>query len=114
MGNKEAIHDHDWRSGGAGRGGRAARGGGPAGDATGGPGSAGTRDGTAFGVTAAVLNHLDLVITCDTAVAHLAGALGRPTWLLLAHRSDWRWMRDREDSPWYPGDVVEALAAVAD
>ncbi len=65
-------------------------------------------------MTAAVLNHLDLVITCDTAVAHLAGALGRPTWLLLAHRSDWRWMRDREDSPWYPGDVVEALAAVAD
>lgn len=52
--------------------------------------------------TAAVLEALDLVITVDTAVAHLAGALGRPTWLLLPHVPDFRWMLDREDSPWYP------------
>ncbi|MEZ6141840.1 MAG: tetratricopeptide repeat protein [Zavarzinella sp.] len=52
--------------------------------------------------TAAVLNHLDLVIACDTAVAHLAGALARPTWVLLATNNDWRWLQHRTDSPWYP------------
>ena len=52
--------------------------------------------------TAAVLSHLDLVITTCTAVAHLAGALGRPVWVLLKRGPDWRWMLDREDSPWYP------------
>ncbi len=56
-----------------------------------------------FGDTAAVMAHLDLVITTDTAVAHLAGALGRPVWVLLAQVPDWRWLVDREDSPWYPG-----------
>jgi hypothetical protein len=45
---------------------------------------------------------LDLVITVDTLFAHLSGALGRPTWILLPHDADWRWMRDRTDSPWYP------------
>ncbi|MEI9924533.1 MAG: glycosyltransferase family 9 protein [Bradyrhizobium sp.] len=45
---------------------------------------------------------LDLVITVDTSVAHLAAALGRPTWILLPHTPDWRWLLDREDSPWYP------------
>jgi ADP-heptose:LPS heptosyltransferase len=45
---------------------------------------------------------LDLVITVDTALAHLAGALGVPTWTLLASPADWRWMVDRTDSPWYP------------
>jgi len=54
-----------------------------------------------FSETAAALSQLDLLITVDTAAAHLAGALGRPTWLLLARQADWRWMRDREDSPWY-------------
>lgn len=54
-----------------------------------------------FAETAAALAALDLLITVDTAVAHLAGALGRPTWLLIPRRADWRWMRDREDSPWY-------------
>ena len=44
----------------------------------------------------------DLIITCDTAVAHLAGALGRPTWVALKHVPDWRWMLDRPDSLWYP------------
>ena len=45
---------------------------------------------------------LDLVITVDTSVAHLAGALGCPTWTLLSHTPDYRWMLDRDDSPWYP------------
>jgi tetratricopeptide (TPR) repeat protein len=52
--------------------------------------------------TAALITNLDLVITVDTAVAHLAGALGKPTWLLLPYAPDWRWMWDRENSPWYP------------
>jgi hypothetical protein len=52
--------------------------------------------------TAAVVSHLDLVISPDTAIAHLAGALGRPTWIALPRPAEWRWMRDREDSPWYP------------
>lgn len=53
--------------------------------------------------TAAYLQQLDLVITVDTAVAHLAGSLGRPTWLLLPCVPDWRWLLERPDSPWYPG-----------
>jgi tetratricopeptide (TPR) repeat protein len=56
----------------------------------------------AFVDTAAVMENLDLVVTSDTAVAHLAGALGRPTWVALSHVPDWRWMLDRDDSPWYP------------
>jgi tetratricopeptide (TPR) repeat protein len=56
----------------------------------------------AFVDTAAVMQALDLVITCDTSVAHLAGALGRPTFLLLKKVPDWRWLLDREDTPWYP------------
>jgi tetratricopeptide (TPR) repeat protein/glycosyltransferase involved in cell wall biosynthesis len=55
-----------------------------------------------FDDTAAILEQLDLVITVDTSVAHLAGALGRTVWLLLALAPDWRWLRKREDSPWYP------------
>ena len=51
---------------------------------------------------ARIMRALDLVISVDTMTAHLAGALGRPTWTLLPFESDWRWMRDREDSPWYP------------
>ena len=45
---------------------------------------------------------LDLVITVDTSVAHLAAALGRPTWILLPYTPDYRWLLDRDDSPWYP------------
>jgi Flp pilus assembly protein TadD len=54
-----------------------------------------------FADTAAFVANLDLIITVDTAVAHLAGALGRPVWLLNRHDTCWRWLRDREDSPWY-------------
>jgi ADP-heptose:LPS heptosyltransferase len=56
----------------------------------------------AFMDTAAVMMNLDLIITSDTSVAHLAGALGRPTWLCLPFAPEWRWMLDRDDSPWYP------------
>jgi tetratricopeptide (TPR) repeat protein len=52
--------------------------------------------------TASVIAELDLVITVDTAVAHLAGALGKPVWLLVQHSPDWRWFLDRPDTPWYP------------
>jgi hypothetical protein len=55
-----------------------------------------------FADTAALISHLDLVISVDTAVAHLAGALGRPVWILLPFIPDWRWLIDRDDSPWYP------------
>jgi ADP-heptose:LPS heptosyltransferase len=52
--------------------------------------------------TAAIMKNLDLVITSDTSIPHLAGALGVPTWLALPYVSDWRWLLDRTDSPWYP------------
>ena len=55
-----------------------------------------------FADTAALVATLDLVVTVDTAVAHLAGALGRPVWLMNRFESEWRWMRGREDTPWYP------------
>jgi hypothetical protein len=52
--------------------------------------------------TAAVVTALDLVITTDTCIAHLAGAMGKPVWILLPHLGDWRWMQQIETSPWYP------------
>jgi tetratricopeptide (TPR) repeat protein len=55
-----------------------------------------------FAETAAIINKLDLIICVDTSVAHLAGALNKPTWLLLPFAPDWRWLLEREDSPWYP------------
>ena len=77
-----------------------------------------------FDDTAALVAALDLVISIDTAVAHLAGALGKPVWIMLPYAADWRWLVDREDSPWYPtarlyrqphpgewGSVVGRLAA---
>jgi tetratricopeptide (TPR) repeat protein len=57
---------------------------------------------TDFAETAALLSHVDLLITIDTAVAHLAGALGLPVWVLLRRSADWRWLLHRDDSPWYP------------
>lgn len=52
--------------------------------------------------TACLISQFDLVITVDTAVAHVAGAMGKPTWCLLQHNADWRWLRGRSDTPWYP------------
>jgi len=76
-----------------------------------------------FDDTAAVLAACDLLITVDTSVAHLAGALGRPLWLLLPFAADWRWTADRDSSPWYPsarlyrqpqlGDWDSVIARVA-
>jgi tetratricopeptide (TPR) repeat protein len=61
-----------------------------------------TAEFTDFSETAALVSCLDLVITVDTSVAHLSAALGRPTWILLPYTSDYRWLLDRDDSPWYP------------
>jgi tetratricopeptide (TPR) repeat protein len=55
-----------------------------------------------FADTAAIISNLDLVISVDTAVAHLAGALGKPAWVMLYYPPEWRWLLDRNDSPWYP------------
>ncbi len=57
---------------------------------------------TDFGETAAVIANLDLVVTVDTAMGHLAGALGKPVWIMTPKPSDCRWLIDRTDSPWYP------------
>ena len=74
--------------------------------------------------TAALMAHLDLVVTCDTSIAHLAGALARPVWVALKSDAEWRWMTERDNSPWYPtmrlfrqptrgawGEVFDAMAA---
>ena len=55
-----------------------------------------------FSDTAALISNLDLVISVDTSVVHLAGALAKPVWVLSPFIPDWRWLLDREDSPWYP------------
>jgi hypothetical protein len=75
-----------------------------------------------FNETAAIVDQLDLVISVDTSIVHLAGALGRPVWCLLPFAPDWRWLLRRDDTPWYPsmrlfrqsrpgewGDVFEAI-----
>jgi ADP-heptose:LPS heptosyltransferase len=77
-----------------------------------------------FADTAALISHLDLVLTVDTAVAHLAGAMHKPVWLLLPFISDWRWLDSRHDTPWYPsmrlfrqtsaGNWHDVIARVAD
>ncbi|WP_244849906.1 glycosyltransferase family 9 protein [Caballeronia sp. SL2Y3] len=77
-----------------------------------------------FADTAATIASLDLVISVDTAVAHLAGALGKPVWILLCANACWRWLEDRDDSPWYPtarlfrqrapGQWIEVIERVVD
>ena len=52
--------------------------------------------------TMAIMDNLDIVVTVDTSVGHLAAAMGRPVWILLATAPDWRWLLDRSDTPWYP------------
>lgn len=69
---------------------------------------------TDFADTAAAITHLDLVISVDTAVAHLAGALGRPAWVLLPFSPDWRWLLGRDDTPWYPSLRLFRQPAFAD
>ena len=77
-----------------------------------------------FADTAALIANLDLVLSVDTSVVHLAGAMGKPVWTLLPFAADWRWLTDREDSPWYPsmrlfrqtrrGDWESVVGRVAD
>jgi hypothetical protein len=55
-----------------------------------------------FGDTAAILNELDLLVTVDTSPAHVAGAMGRPVWVMMPFNCDWRWMLEGESTPWYP------------
>ena len=62
----------------------------------------GSSEDSDLGETAALVATLDLVITTDTCIAHLAGAMAKPVWIILPHLSDWRWMQDRETTPWYP------------
>jgi hypothetical protein len=66
------------------------------------PGDDFDRTNGAFMDTAAIMKNLDLVITSDTSVPHVAGALGVPVWIALPHVAGWQWLRDRADSPWYP------------
>lgn len=67
-----------------------------------------------FAQTAALIDTMDLVIAVDTAVAHLAAAMGKPVWILLPFQSDWRWLRERTDSPWYPGARLFRQPAAGD
>jgi tetratricopeptide (TPR) repeat protein len=67
-----------------------------------------------FADTAALLDQLDLVISVDTAVAHLAGAMGKPVWLMLPAINDWRWLVGRDDSPWYPSAKLFRQTAQGD
>jgi Flp pilus assembly protein TadD len=81
-----------------------------------------------FADTAALISALDLVVSVDTSVAHLAGALAKPTWVMLPHHAEWRWLLDRDDSPWYPtarlfrqrrrgdwaGVIAEVVSALGD
>ena len=67
-----------------------------------------------FSDTAALISLMDVVITVDTAVAHLAGAMGKPVWILLPYSPDWRWQLNRNDSPWYPTAKLFRQPAIGD
>jgi len=69
---------------------------------------------TDFGVTASVMERLDLIVCVDTAPAHLAGALGCPVWLMLPHRGEWRWALAQDSSPWYPSMKIFRQSSPAD
>jgi tetratricopeptide (TPR) repeat protein len=69
---------------------------------------------TDYAETAALIETLDLVVTVDTSVAHLAGALGKPVWILLPHAPDWRWLLERDNSPWYHSARLFRQAAAGD
>ena len=67
-----------------------------------------------FSDTAALCEHMDIVISVDTSVAHLAAAIGKSTWILLPYVPDWRWLLDRKDSPWYPSVKLYRQATIDD
>lgn len=69
---------------------------------------------TDFADTAAAIHNMDLMISVDTSVVHLAGALGHPTWALVPHVPDWRWLQNRDDSPWYPSMRLFRQPAISD
>jgi Tfp pilus assembly protein PilF len=69
---------------------------------------------TDFANTAALAEQMDLIVTVDTSAAHLGGALGRPTWLMLPFVSEWRWLLERDDSPWYPSLTLYRQPAIGD
>ncbi len=67
-----------------------------------------------FTDTAAAIENLDLVVTIDTAVAHLAGAMGKPVWIMLSYPPDWRWLLERTDNPWYPSARLFRLSKMGE
>jgi ADP-heptose:LPS heptosyltransferase len=67
-----------------------------------------------FADTTAIIDNLDLVISIDTSVAHLAGSMGKPVWILLTFAPDWRWLLHRDDSPWYPAARLFRQKSIGD
>lgn len=67
-----------------------------------------------FSDTAALCELMDVVVSVDTSIAHLGGAMGRPTWIMLPYHPDWRWLLERDDSPWYPSVSLYRQPALFD